>query len=73
MGPIVRSKGAMAYPQVGKEPVPNSQKEHIANPEQIVYIVSIVMTHGGAIWSRFPVQRASVVRLSNPGHKEHGQ
>ncbi len=56
---------------------PTPQKEHIANLEQIMYIVFFAIPNEGGFrnWLVFAVHRAFAVGLSNPGHpghKEHG-
>ena len=48
--------------------VPQVEKEHIANREQIMYIEPIAIAKEGAP----DATGACVVSLSNPGHKEHG-
>jgi hypothetical protein len=52
-------------------PVPGQGKEHIANREQIMYIVSIAIASVKGDARVSPRAKGSVVGLSNPGHKEH--
>src|SRR6478736_10579321 len=53
---VISNQGNVA----GNRPAPKSVKEHIANPEQIGYIVFIAGP-----------PRQSFVPLANPRHKEH--